>query len=182
MVALLAFAAVAAAQEGKDAGQKSVDRAQKATEDAPKVAQGAGVEAKAAGSTAQGEQIAEQLAAKLRAAGVACTGYGPGTYGLLDADYGRRLPPVAAVTSCNTEDDEDITFEVFEDTARARQYVDTKREYLCKRAAGYGLEHFPGFPYVAADNWVVEPDGKDTAEKLAPILGGKANMAACDTK
>ncbi len=175
LVALVAVAAVAGAQESKSAAQKPSDSAQKASE-------GAGTQGKPAGWTAAGEHKAEELAAKIRASGMACTGYGPAPYGFVDEDSQRRLPPVTASTSCETDDDGDVTFEVFESAAHARQFIDTKQAFLCKRADDYGLEHFPGFPYVTADNWVVEPDDKGTADKLAPILGGKADMASCEKK
>ena len=180
VVGLLAFAAVAAAQEAKDTGQKTGDAAQKASADAPKAGQGAEAAPRPKSETAQGAQTAEQLATKLRAAGVMCTEFGPGTYGLLDDKYQQQMPQVATVRSCTTDDDGDITFEVFEDAAHARQFIDVKRTYLCKRAKDYGLEQFPGFPYVDGGVWIIEPDDKETADKVATILGGKANMGACD--
>jgi hypothetical protein len=41
------------------------------------------------------------------------------------------------------------------------------------------LADFPGFFYVDGGAWLVEPDDKATADKLAPILGGKAGAAQC---
>jgi len=123
--------------------------------------------------------IAEQLAGKVRAAGLACTGYAPSPFGAFDADYQRRLPLAAAIASCTTEGEADLTFEVFADAQRARQFVDAKQQLLCKKMAEKQLFEFPGFPYVDGGAWIVEPDDKETADKLAPILGGTAQQHPC---
>ena len=110
---------------------------------------------------------------------MACTDYAPAPFAMFDADYQRRLPLAAAIASCTTDNDEDLTIEVFADPTRAREFVEQKRAYLCGRAVDLKLADFPGFFYVDGGAWLVEPDDKATADKLAPILGGKAGAAQC---
>ena len=140
---------------------------------------GGATEPTPAGWSAAALQTATQLAGKVRAAGLACDAYEPAPFGMFDAGYQRRLPLPAASASCEGDDKEDLTFEVFEDAKQARQFVDAKQALLCRRAADMQLTEFPGFPYVDGGAWIVEPDEKATADKLAPILGGTANMASC---
>jgi len=67
---------------------------------------------------------------------------------MFDADYQRKLPLAAAIASCATDEEEDITFEMFDDAKHAREFVDNKQAYLCKRAGDMQLTDFPGFAYV----------------------------------
>jgi hypothetical protein len=133
----------------------------------------------ATGWSADALQIAEQLAGKVRAAGMACDGFEPSPVGSFDADYQRKLPLAAAVATCSTDDEEDLTFEVFKDAKLAREFLEAKQKLLCARAAAMQLTGFPGFPYVDGGAWIVEPDEKATAERLAPVLGGEAKVAGC---
>src|SRR5262245_9280099 len=81
------------------------------------------------GWSAAGMQAAQQLADKLRAAGMTCNEFEESNFGLYDEDYQKRLPLAAAIASCTTDDDEDLTFEVFEDAQHARQFVDVKQQF-----------------------------------------------------
>jgi hypothetical protein len=128
---------------------------------------------------AEGMKTADALAAKVRAAGMKCDDYEPTNFRMLQADYEGKIPVAIAMASCNSDFDEDLTFEVFEDAAQARQFIDGKRELLCRKAANMKLDSFPGFAYVYGGAWIIEPDEKETAEKLAPIVGGKAGVASC---
>jgi hypothetical protein len=123
-------------------------------------------------------RTAEQLADKLHAAGVTCDNYAPAEFALFDEDYKRRLPLPAAYASCANADGDEIAFEVFEDAKHARAFLDAKQAFLCRKAKKLG-PGFPGFPYVYADNWVVEVDDKETADQFAGILGGKAQQTPC---
>ena len=68
---------------------------------------------------------------------------------------------------------------MFDDAEAARDFVDTKQAYLCQRAADLQLKEFPGLLYVDGAAWIVEPDQKETASKLAPILGGTVQQRSC---
>lgn len=179
---LVALAGIAAC----DRGEKATDVAAQAEEAAAKAAAIAPTEPPTAAPTPPGPtawsaaalQVADQLAAKLRAAGVACTEYGPHEIALYAATSQNGLPLAAAITSCETDGEEDVTFEVFEDAKRAQEFLTTKQAALCRHAAQMQLV-FPGFAYVDGGAWIVEPDEKDTAEKLAPLLGGTAHVASC---
>jgi hypothetical protein len=179
LVALAGFAAC-------ERGEKATEVAAKAEKAAAKAAAVAPTEPPTAAPTSAGPtawnaaalQVADQLAAKLHPAGVTCTDYGPHELALYDADYQRRVPLAAAITSCDSDGDEDITFQVFADAKQAQEYVATKLAMLCRHTAEMKLG-FPGFPYVDGGAWIVEPDEKDTADKLAPILGGTVHVASC---
>jgi hypothetical protein len=110
---------------------------------------------------------------------MACTDYISSPFGMFDADYQRKVPLAAAITSCATDDDENLTFEVFADAKQAREFLDAKQAMLCTKMAAHRLFEFPGFPYVDGGAWIVEPDEKATADKLAPILGGTAQQRPC---
>jgi hypothetical protein len=124
-------------------------------------------------------KVAEQLADKVRAAGMACENYASADFEAVDKSYRGKIPVPAAIASCTSDDEEDLTFEVFEDAKRAREFLDTKQAFLCRHAVGAGMADFPGFPYVDGGTWVIEPDEKETADKLAGILGGKAQQIPC---
>lgn len=181
---LVALAGIAAC----DRGEKATDGAAQTEDAGAKAAAIAPTEPPTAAPTAAGPtawnvaalQVADQLAAKLRAAGVACTDYGPHEIALYDASYQQRVPLAAAITSCESDGEEDVTFEVFEDAKRAQEFIATKQAMLCRHAADMKLVGFAGFPYVDGGAWIVEPDEKDTVDKLAPILGGTARVASCD--
>jgi len=151
---VLAFAAASAAQ------QPTADKAQHTSWDA------------AALHTAEG------LATKLRAGGIKCDEYKPEAIESYGPVYRERLPLPAAVASCSTHADEDLTFEVFKDPAHTQDFIRAKQALLCKEAAKTKLQ-FPGFPYVDGGAWVVEPDEKATGDKIAPIVGGQSKLAAC---
>jgi hypothetical protein len=138
-------------------------------------------EATPAGWSPAAMQIVEQLAGKVRAAGIACDEFEPETFGFVSDDYKGKIPLPAAIASCTSEDDEDITFEAFADAKSARQYIDKKQDFLCKRVARVKLSRFPGFPYVYGEGntWVVEPDEKSTGDQLAKVLGGESKMVPC---
>lgn len=163
---------VASAKE-PESGRAAVTGGAGSAATAPKV------EATPADWEAAAMAVADRLADKVRKAGMRCDDYGPAPYLMYDDEYRERLPVPAAVTSCDTDGNEDLTFEVFADAAAARTFVEVKREFLCKRTSEIGLHEFPGFAYVLGDVWVATPDEKDTAEKLAPILGGEAKVADC---
>lgn len=176
MVVLLALAAIAACDRSEPLGAGKTEEvaAQGTAEPTP-----AGTAAPAAWDAAA-LHTAEQLAVRLRAAGVACAEYAPHEIRVYDAGYRKRLPLAAAIASCDTDGEEDLTFQVFAGAKQAQEYVTAKQSALCKRAAGMRLKAFPGFPYVDGGAWILEPDTKETAEKAAPILGGMAKVAGCE--
>lgn len=124
-------------------------------------------------------KTAEELAAKVRATGTECNDYSVHPIAVYDADYQRRMPLAAAISSCETETEEDLTFEVFLDAEKKQAFVDAKQAMLCRKAANMKLRGFPGFPYIDGGAWIIEPDEKATAERLAPLLGGEAKVAGC---
>lgn len=118
------------------------------------------------------------LAAKVQAAGVLCNELTPAEHADFGAD--NKLSGEAVTASCTSEGDEDLTFYAFEDATKASHFIASKSELLCSSAIKIGVPDYPGVPYVTAGgNWIVEPDAFTTAEKLAPILGGEAKLAAC---
>ncbi len=129
-------------------------------------------------------QKAAALAEQLRANGVACDDYElRPAKGFLD-DYHDRLKVAVAdlplaESRCTSAEGEDLTFMIFTDAARARAFVEVKRQLLCSAAAKRNLTLFPGFPYVVGDTWFVEPDERMTSATIAPILGGTHGMASC---
>lgn len=124
-------------------------------------------------------QVADGLAAKLKAAGKACADYTRWSYALLADDYRQKgLPIPAAVTACTGDDSENLTFEVFADSGAAARFVEAKRKLLCDTAARAKLE-FPGFVYLDGGRWILEPDEQETAVALAKILGGRVLTAGC---
>ncbi len=124
-------------------------------------------------------KTAEELVAKVRAAGIACDDYQPAAAADFGADYQRKLPLPGVSASCTTDGDEDLTFEVFESPEQAQTFVTRKQRLLCEQAVKAGAPDYPGFPYVSAAAWIVEPDEKETADRLAPILGGESHVARC---
>jgi hypothetical protein len=130
-------------------------------------------------------KLAEELAAKLRAAGTPCDEYEVIPYGMYAGDYIERLKMAQedlplAETFCTSTDDEDITFSIFADRQLAERFVERKRRLLCRRAKKLTVIAFPGFPYVLGDRWVIQPDDRVTATAIGDILGATALMASCD--
>jgi predicted small secreted protein len=158
-------------------GEKAGEGVQVAGEGSQEAAGDAGEQKTEEGWEHAAMQTVEQLVAKVRAAGVPCDELEPGVAGMLAAN---QLPLPAAVASCTSEDEEDLTFEVFQDAERAREFVTMKQNLLCQRAKSLNLPDFPGFPYIDGGAWIVEPDEKGTAEKLAPLVGGTAHLASCE--
>jgi len=142
-----------------------------AAEDGPQTATPAGWNAAALAT-------ADQLARKLRAAAIVCEAYEPSPFGIFDADYRGRLPLPGAMASCESTNQEDLTFEVFKDAAAAREFLAGKQALICKRSADIDID-FPGFPYVEGDTWIIEPDEKTTADRLAAVLGGVSKVGTC---
>jgi len=136
----------------------------------------------ARGWRASALQTAEELAAKVRAAGVPCEGYAPADFEAVEAGSRGKVPVPAAMASCTSDDEEDLTFDVFEDAARAREYLEIKQAFLCRKAMAAGLADFPGFPVVDGGTWVIEPDEEETADRLAGILGGRAQQIPCKSE
>jgi hypothetical protein len=184
LVACCNLSACKSAPKSADGGQEAAQQAagvERTAAPPAKEATPGDKEAKPAGWDAAAMQAVEQLAGKVRAAGIACDEFEPGAYGLLAADYEGRLSLPAAMGSCTSDNDEDLTFELFSDATHAGEYIDKKRTLLCKQAEKMQLPVFPGFPYVYGEGnaWVVEPDNKETGDKLAKILGGESKMATC---
>lgn len=127
---------------------------------------------------------AESLANTLRENGFSCNEYEVIPYRGYARDYVERLDftvpelPLAE-TYCTTDDDEDITFIVFADRPKVERFIETKRSLLCRRAKAMKLDDFPGFPYVIGDNWMIQPDERETSVRIADATGGEAKMAAC---
>ena len=120
---------------------------------------------------------ANELAEKVRAAGLGCRDYEPWDFAVLSGEYARKgLARPNAVASCTTKADEDLTFEVFADEAGMAAFLDRKRDMLCASARRQKIP-YDGFPYVVGGTWIVEPDLKETAERLAPALGGRARQS-----
>ena len=131
--------------------------------------------------------MAEELAEKVRAGGVACDEYEVIPYLAYIGDYRTalkmetaELPIAETYCSGGDEGDEDITFIVFASNELANKFVETKRSLLCRRAKKMKLLEFPGFPYVQGDKWIIQPDERTTSVQLGDILGVPAKMAACD--
>jgi len=122
---------------------------------------------------------AERLAEALRRADVACDDYETFDHGKVAADYEKgELPLPAAMATCRSADDEDLTFEIFTDASQAAQFFDAKLRAVCRTASEKALP-FAGIPYVQGDGWLVEPDEKATSDRLAKILGGESKLATC---
>lgn len=121
---------------------------------------------------------ATRLAHSLRAGGIACDDYAPSNYSAIASDYDRRLPLPAAMSTCTSADGEDLTFEIFTDIKARDDFMATKLLLVCTNASEQGIV-FPGFPYVEADAWLIEPDAEDTARKVAEIIGGTFKLAFC---
>lgn len=130
-------------------------------------------------------KLAEELAAKIRAAGTACDEYDVAPYQALAADYSVRLEmPLAhlplAESSCTAPDEEDLTFSIFADRAGAERYLEFHRALLCRRAQELNIPDFPGIPFVLGDRWLIRPDERTTAVALADVVGGDAGLASCE--
>ncbi len=182
LLMVVAVAAVAARGEGQAGGAATAGVTPSGS---PPAAAAAGpTEASPTGASAPewsagALQIAEQVAAKIRAGGVACNNFAPAAPPMFAIAEQVRIPPVAAVASCSTEGAEDLTFEVFADAKAAQEFVAFKQELLCRRMRDVNIADWVGFPYVDGGAWIIEPDDKDTAEQLAKILGVSAKMAGC---
>lgn len=130
-------------------------------------------------------KVAEDLAAKIRAAGTPCDEYDTAPYQAFAADYSVRLEmplehlPLAEA-SCTAPEEEDLTFSVFADRAGAERYLEFHRRLLCRRAKAMNLADFPGIPFVLGDRWLIRPDERTTAVALADIVGGDAGLASCE--
>jgi hypothetical protein len=123
--------------------------------------------------------MASRLADTIRESGIACDDYAPEDYGSLTAAYAQKeLPIPAAVASCNSENDEDITFEVFASAEQAATFVAAKRRLLCASATSHNVA-FDGFPYVDGGTWLVEPDDSETASHLARVVNASAANGGC---
>lgn len=125
---------------------------------------------------------AESLAARIRAAGVKCDDYEVASFSAYSSATRRKVPLPDAMTSCTSEDDEDLTLETFDDDGRRQAFISSKRAFLCEAAAKQKAVAYPGFPYVEGEAWIIEPDEKGTADKLAKLLGGESKVASCDQK
>jgi len=179
LMVVAGFCVTAGAQE-KTGGGAVAKPTPAAADGAIGAAGGTGATATAGSSpeSAAALRTAEQLAAQVRAAGTACKEFDATSPTELNADY--PLPLAAATASCTSDADEDLTFEVFADAKGAREFVEAKRKLLCTRAVSYGVKAFTGFPYIDGGAWIIEPDEKETAEKLAGVVKGTAKMALCD--
>lgn len=160
------------------------DRASQAPETAPQASEAPPEEpAVPEGPTdwdPQGVAAIEALAERLRAVGVPCEELEISLFVALAEDYEKRFGQrPAAEASCMTSDDEDLTFYVFADAADLERFMERKRSILCSKAVEAGVPHFPGYPYVKGDVWFIQPDERATAEKIAPLLGATAGLAAC---
>jgi hypothetical protein len=133
----------------------------------------------APGWDARALATAARLADAARASGVACDAYEPYPYTTISNDYARgHLPLPAAMASCTSTGDENLTFEVFADRAAADAFVAAKMAAICATARAKGIPNAT-VPYVAGDGWLVEPDEKGTADRLATILVGESRLATC---
>jgi hypothetical protein len=121
---------------------------------------------------------AERLAGAIRAAEMPCDGFAPWDHAAVAADYAQKLPVPAAMARCIGPDGEDLTFEIFADAKARDDFLATKLHLLCERARMQGMA-LPALPYVEGDAWLVEPDEGTTADRLAPILHGKAKRTSC---
>ena len=180
MLMVVAGLGVTARAEEKTGAAAVAKPAPAAADGATGAAGGTGATATAGSSAESAAALrkAEQLAAQVRAAGTACKEFEALSPTQLNSDY--PLPLAAATASCTTDEDEDLTFEVFADAKGAREFVEAKRKLLCTRAVNYGVKAFTGFPYIDGGAWIIEPDEKQTAEALAGAVKGTAKMALCD--
>ncbi len=130
-------------------------------------------------------RVVEDLAAKLRAGGVPCDKLEFARFDIYAADYAGRLPLPAALASCESTDEEDITFSIFDSAKIAQDFLAAKHARIC-RTTNYRKSKevpefpvFPGFPHVVSGAWLVEPDLPETTEKVAQILGSEARRIPC---
>jgi hypothetical protein len=122
---------------------------------------------------------AHGMASTLRSAGIACDKDEPTAYGAIAADYANKLPLPAAILECDSHG-ENLTFEIFVTKEQTDAFLAKKQALICKSAKDKHLEHFPGFAYARGDAWIVEPDEKSTADRIAPVLDGESKVAACE--
>lgn len=122
----------------------------------------------------------DALAERVRAAGVPCDDFEVGLFPALGPDYDKRfgIRP-AAEASCMTDEEEDLTFYSFASTADLDRFMTIKQDLLCRRAIAAGVPHFPGYPFVKGETWFIQPDERETAERLASLLGAAAGVAEC---
>lgn len=129
---------------------------------------------------ADGKAAIEALGERLRAARVPCDDFVFSMFALLADDYDKRfgLRP-AAEAMCMTDDEEDLTFYAFHSAAELDRFMAAKQDVLCKKAIEVGVPHFPGYPFIKGDTWFIQPDEQATAERIAPLIGAAAGIAAC---
>jgi hypothetical protein len=120
----------------------------------------------------------EGLVDRLRAAGIACDAYEPFNPAVIASDYDGRLPIPAAMGECSSSG-ENLTFEVFASSAAMERFRESKLQAVCKAVAAKNLR-FTGFAYVLGDRWIVEPDERSTADRIAVALDGESKMGTCE--
>jgi hypothetical protein len=115
---------------------------------------------------------AQQLAAKLRAHGIACDGYKVDDKSAW-VRSNPTLPPPGAIAEC-TSAGENLTIETFDSEGHAYGYMGTKINLICTSKSGV----HPNFPYVAALTWFIEPDTKATGDRIAAAEGGLPSVVS----
>jgi hypothetical protein len=116
-------------------------------------------------------QQATDMANRFKAGPRGCGEIMEEPFAALKESYQRTsLPLPLGVVSCDTPDEENVTFEVFESPEVIAKFKEAKKALLCEKGAK--LPGFPGVPYVDGGSWLIEPDRTDTAKELAGMFGG----------
>lgn len=118
----------------------------------------------------------DELAATVGASEVGCVAYGPDPFPAMRESFKLVNQPMpAASTSCDSNDEENLTFEAFDGTAAKDRFVEAKATLLCDRLRPLdeGVT-FVGLPYLDGGEWLLSPDSAAMRDRLQPIVGGEA--------
>jgi hypothetical protein len=168
LVVLLAVVAVGACSSSNKKAEPA------ATTTTPTTASGA------SGWNAAARAAAKDLADKIQAGGVTCTGYTDVDYQAVSNDLMKAgIPVPGAMAQCTSTGGENLTFETFADEAAAYSFLSTKNGKICATAAQKNLKNV-SYPYVAATTYFIEPDNKATADRISKILPNtRVNVTQC---
>jgi hypothetical protein len=125
---------------------------------------------------AAGER-AEAIGAALEAAGHGCADVGPyprASYLITFVALDWPIPEWAG--NCTLAlNEEDLQVEVYADAATVAERIETRAERLCLETD----DNFPGYAYLAGDDFVLTPDSREAAELIAPATGVEARYEDC---
>jgi len=123
---------------------------------------------------------AKDLADKIQAGGVTCSGYTDLDYQTVANDLTKSgIPVPGAMAQCTSTGGENLTFETFADEQAAYSFLGTKNGKICATAAQKKLKNV-SYPYVAATTYFIEPDNQATADRISKILPNtRVNVTKC---